>query len=252
MAILLYGFTEIPDTFGIILTALGLLGLLAFVRLELRASSPILDVNLFRKNRVFVFSNLAMLVKYCAAFAISFLMSLFLQYVKGYSPQIAGLVLVTTSVVIVFFSTVAGRLSDKFEPRRVAAMGMGFSLAAVLILVFLRETTPLWLIVFALALSGLGVAFFSSPNTNAIMGSVDRQFYGVAAGTQGTMRSTGMMMSMGIVMILFSINIGEAGITPDTYPAFITSMKSAYIIFAVLCFGGIFAQLVGDKRTLSS
>jgi MFS family permease len=175
-------------------------------------------------------------------------MSLFLQYIKGYTPQIAGLILVTTSVVIVLFSAVAGRLSDKFEPRKVAAMGMGFSLTAVVILIFLNEATPLWLIVFALALSGLGVAFFSSPNTNAIMGSVDRQFYGVAAGAQGTMRSTGMMVSMGIVMILFSINIGEAGITPDTYPAFMTSMRLSYIVFAVLCFSGIFAQLVGDKR----
>jgi EmrB/QacA subfamily drug resistance transporter len=250
MTLLLYGFTEIPDTLGIVLAGIGILGILVFVKLELRASSPLLNVNLFRKNRVFVFSNLAMFVKYCAAFAISFLMSLFLQYIKGYSPQIAGLVLVTTSVVIVIFSAVAGRLSDKFEPRRIAALGMGFSLAAVIILIFLRETTPLWLIVFALALSGLGVAFFSSPNTNAIMSSVDRQFFGVAAGTQGTMRSTGMMMSMGIVMILFSINIGETGITPDTYPAFMTSMRLSYIFFAVLCFGGIFAQLVGPKSGL--
>ena len=251
ITLLLYGFTEIPDTIGIVLAVIGILGLLVFVRVELRASSPLLNVNLFRKNRVFVFSNLAMFAKYCAAFAISFLMSLFLQYIKGYTPQIAGLILVTTSVVIVFFSAVAGRLSDKFEPRKVAALGMGFSLAAVTILIFLHEATPLWLIVLALALSGLGVAFFSSPNTNAIMGSVDRQFYGVAAGTQGTMRSTGMMMSMGIVMILFSINIGDTGITPDTYPAFMTSMKLSYTVFAALCFGGIFAQLVGDRRASS-
>jgi drug/metabolite transporter (DMT)-like permease len=125
---------------------------------------------------------------------------------------------------------------------------MSLSFVAVLLLVFLNDETPLWYIISALALSGLGVAFFSSPNTNAIMGSVDRQFFGVAAGTQGTMRSTGMMMSMGITMILFSINIGDAGIIPETYPAFLTSMKSAYIIFAILCFGGIFAQLAGNKN----
>lgn len=247
ITLLLYGFTEIPDTMGIVLACIGLLGLLVFIRLEIGMESPLLNIGLFRKNRVFVFSNVAVLIKYCAAFAISFLMSLFLQYIKGYSPQIAGLVLVTTSVVIVLFSAVAGRLSDRYEPRFVAALGMVFSLSAVTILIFLNESTPLWLIVFALALSGLGVAFFSSPNTNAIMGSVDRRFFGVAAGTQGTMRSTGMMMSMGIVMILFSVNIGGAGITPDTYPAFLTSMRYSFIIFAVLCFVGIFAQLVGDK-----
>ena len=247
MTVLLYGFSDLPATLGIILTVLGVLGMLVFVRLEMKMKSPILNISLFRKNHVFVFSNLAMLIKYCAAFAISFLMSIFLQYIHGYSPQEAGAVLVIISVVIVFFSPIAGRLSDKYEPRKVAALGMSFSFVAVVLLIFLNEGTSLWFIIPALALSGLGVAFFASPNTNAIMGSVERQFFGVAAGTQGTMRSVGMMMSMGIVMILFSINIGEAGITPETYPAFLSSMRTSFIIFAGLCFVGIFAQLAGNK-----
>ena len=247
LTLLLYGITALPSTLGIVLTVLGLLGMLVFVRWETKTESPVLNIGLFRRNRVFVFSNVAMLIKYCAAFAISFLMSVFLQYIKGFSPQLAGLVLVTTSVVIVIFSPFAGRLSDKFEPRRVAALGMAFSFVSLLLLISLNEETAVWFIVVALAMSGLGVAFFSSPNTNAIMSSVERQFYGVAAGTQGTMRSTGMMLSMGIVMILFSILIGEAGITPENYPAFLTSMRISYIIFAILCFIGIFAQLVGDK-----
>jgi MFS family permease len=247
LTLLLYGFTELPSTLGIVLAVVGLLGLLTFVRLEMKMESPILNIKLFQKNRVFVFSNIAMLIKYCAAFAISFLMSIFLQYIHGYTPQEAGAVLVIISVVIVFFSPLAGRLSDKYEARKVAALGMSLSFIAVLLLVFVNETTPLWLIIVALVLVGLGVAFFASPNTNAIMGSVERQFFGVAAGTQGTMRSTGMMMSMGIVMILFSINIGDAEITPDKYPAFLTSMRTSYIIFTVLCFVGIFAQLAGNK-----
>ena len=247
VVLLLYGFTSLPATLGIILTIVGIIGILAFARLEIKIENPILNIGLFRKNRIFIFSNLTMLIRYCAAFATSFLMSIFLQYIKGFSPQIAGLILVTTSVVIVIVSPFAGRLSDRYEPRRVAALGMVFSFFAVLLFVFVNEGTALWIIVFALALSGLGVAFFSSPNTNAIMSSVKRQFFGVAAGTQGTMRSTGMMMSMGIVMILFSIFIGETGIIPENYPAFLMSMKLAFIIFSVLSFGGIFAQLVGDK-----
>lgn len=247
ITLLLYGFTKIPSTLGIILTIVGILGLAVFARLELKMESPILNIRVFQKNRVFVFSNLAMLIRYAAAFAISFLMSLFLQYIQGYTPSAAGAILVVISVVIVFFSPVAGRLSDKYEPRKVAALGMSISFAGVMLLVFLNAATPLWYIIIALILSGLGVAFFASPNTNAIMGSVEKRFFGVAAGTQGTMRSTGMMMSMGIVMILFSINIGDAGITPETYPAFLTSMKTAYIIFSVLCFLGIFAQLAGNK-----
>jgi EmrB/QacA subfamily drug resistance transporter len=245
IVILLYGFTTLLTTPGIVLVVLGVVGLMLFVRREMKMESPLLNIGLFRNNKVFVFSNLAMLIKYCAAFAISFLMSLFLQYIKGFSPQMAGLILVTTSVIIVIFSPVAGRLSDKFEPRKLAALGMSLSFISLLFLIFLDEGTPLWLIVVILATSGLGVAFFSSPNTNAIMSSVGRQFFGVAAGTQGTMRSTGMMLSMGIVMILFSVFIGEAGITPENYPAFLTSMKLSFIISAIICFGGIFAQLAG-------
>jgi EmrB/QacA subfamily drug resistance transporter len=247
LVVLLYGFTTLPAARGIVLVVLGILGILAFVRWEMKMESPLLNIGLFRKNTVFIFSNLAMLIKYCAAFAISFLMSVFLQYIKGFSPQMAGLILVTTSVIIVIFSPVAGRLSDKFEPRKVAAMGMTLSFISLFLLIFLNAGTPLWLIIVILAISGLGVAFFSSPNTNAIMSSVGKQFFGVAAGTQGTMRSTGMMLSMGVVMILFSIFIGEAGITPEKYPAFLTSMKLSYIIFAVICFGGIFAQLADGR-----
>jgi EmrB/QacA subfamily drug resistance transporter len=248
MTLLLYGFTTIPDIPGIVLVVVGILGMLAFVWRERKAASPLFDLDLFRNNPIFVYSNVAMLIKYCAAFAISFLMSVFLQYIQGYTPQIAGLILVTTSAVIVVASPVAGRLSDKFEARKVAALGMTLSLISLLLLIFLNEDTALWFIIIILAISGLGVSFFASPNTNAIMSVVEKKFFGVAAGTQGSMRSTGMMLSMGIVMILFSIFIGEAGITPETYPEFLTSMRLAYIIFTVLCFAGIFIQLAGGKK----
>ena len=245
IVILLYGFTTLLTMPGIVLVVLGVVGLMVFVRREMKMESPLLNIGLLRNNKVFVFSNLAMLIQYSAVFGISFLMSVFLQYIKGFSPEMAGLILVTTSVIIVIFSPVAGRLSDKFEPRKLAALGMSLSFISLLLLIFLDEGTPLWLIVVILAIYGLGVAFFSSPNTNAIMSSIGRHFFGVAAGTQGTMRSTGMMLSMGIVMILFSVFIGEAGITPENYPAFLTSMKLSFIIFTIISFGGIFAQLAG-------
>lgn len=248
--LLLYGISAIPGVRGLVLAIVGVLGMLTFVWWESKAESPVLNLSLFRNNPVFVFSNIAMLIKYCAAFAISFLMSIFLQNIQDFTPQLAGLILVTTSVVIVISSPFAGRLSDKFEPRKVAALGISLSLVSLIFLIFLSEETSLWLIIVALALSGLGVAFFSSPNTNAIMSSVPRQFYGVAAGAQGTMRSTGMMLSMCIVMILFSVIIGEGGIIPENYPAFMTSMRTAYIIFAVLCFIGIFFQLAGRKSEM--
>ncbi|MFQ6067642.1 MAG: MFS transporter, partial [bacterium] len=107
--------------------------------------------------------------------------------------------------------------------------------------------TTLEFIVASLILLGFGFALFSSPNTNAVMSSVKKRFYGVASGTLGTMRLTGQMLSMGIVMLIFATYIGRVQITPEHYPLFLRSMKAAFPIFAFLCFGGIFASLARGK-----
>ena len=141
------------------------------------------------------------------------------------------------------FSPFAGRLSDKFEPRIIASAGMALSVISLSLFAFLNQKTALEFVVASLILLGFGLALFSSPNTNAVMSSVERRFYGVASATLGTMRLTGQMLSMGIAMLIFAIYIGKVQITPQYYPLFLTSIKTAFIIFAVLCFVGIFASL---------
>ena len=245
--VVMYGFTVLPTALGIVLVLLGALGLLAFVRWEAKVESPVFNLSLFRKNAAFVFSNMATLINYISAFAMAFLLSLYLQYTKGLSPQAAGLISVVSPVFMTIFAPIAGRLSDRIEPRLVASVGLVFTCAALVLFVFLTDETTLGFIIAGFAIYGIGTGLFSSPNTNAVMGSVDKRFLGVASGTVATMRSIGMMLSMAIVMILFSIYIGEAQITPEYYPAFLTSAKIGFIIFATLGFGGIFAQLAGRK-----
>ena len=94
-----------------------------------------------------------------------------------------------------------------------------------------------------LLIIGLGFAFFSSPNTNAVMGAVDRRMYGLAGGFISTMRVTGQAMSMGIVLMLFALFIGANAITPELYPAFMKSMRIGFAVFSFLCGLGIFASL---------
>jgi MFS family permease len=221
--------------------------MIAFVRWETKVEYPVLNISLFGNNRVFAFSNLAALINYSATSAISFLLSLYLQYTKGLTPQDAGLILVSQPVVMAIFSPLAGRLSDKIEPRIVASAGMTLTVVGLLLFTFLNSTTDLAFIIFSLVLLGFGFALFSSPNTNAVMSSVEKRFYGVASATLGTMRLTGQMLSMGIAMLVFALYLGRAQITPEKYPAFLTSTKTAFIIFAVLCFGGIFASLSRGK-----
>ena len=124
---------------------------------------------------------------------------------------------------------------------------MVLNFVALLLFIFLSDTTSLWFVIVALVISGIGIGLFVSPNSNAVMGSVEKRFFGVASGAQATMRNTGMVLSIGIAMILFSIYIGEVQITPEYYPAFLKSMQVGFIIFTALCFGGIFIQLAARK-----
>ncbi|HLA98413.1 MAG TPA: MFS transporter [Anaerolineales bacterium] len=243
----MYGLAQLPSLLGAGLIVSGSLLLLVFIRWESRLESPVLNMRLFRQNRVFALSNLAALINYSATYAVSFLLSLYLQYIQGLPPHRAGLVLVAQPAMQAMFSPLAGRLSDRVESRVVASTGMALIALGLGGLAFLGAETPLALIVPLLMLLGFGFALFSSPNTNAVMGSVERRFYGVASATLGTMRLSGQMFSLGIAMLIFAVVIGRVPITPQYYPAFILSVRVAFAIFAVLCFGGIFASLSRGK-----
>jgi EmrB/QacA subfamily drug resistance transporter len=242
-----YAFSVLPALWGIWLIIIGVIGLAAFVWWEMRQKSPVLNLSLFRNNTVFTFSNLAALINYSATFAVAFLLSLYLQYVKGFSPEHAGLILIAQPVVMVICSPIAGSLSDRVEPRLVSSVGMALTTAGLVMLAFLGNVTGLPFILTSLVVLGLGFGFFSSPNINAIMGSVERKFYGVASGTLGTMRLTGQAFSMGMALLLFALYIGRVQITPEYYPLFLKSMRVAFTISAALCFAGIFASIARGK-----
>jgi len=244
---LVYGFTLLPAMSGVGLIIGGIIGLSAFVRWEMRTRSPVIDVNLFRNSKAFTLSNLAALINYSATFAITFLISLYLQYVKGFNPGSAGLILVAMPAMQAIFSPLAGRLSDRIEPRLIASAGMVLTTVGLVLFIFLNEETSLKLIIGNLILIGFGFALFVSPNTNAVMSSAPKTAYGVASAVLATMRQVGMVLSMGIAMLMFTLYIGRVQITPEYYPFFQQSMKTAFIIFAVLCFGGIFASLARGK-----
>jgi len=240
---LMYGFSRLPSSTGILMIIFGILGFGGFLLWETRVRNPLIDLGLFQKEKTFAFSNLAALIHYSATFAIVFLLSLCLQYLKGMSAQQAGLVLVVQPLVMAVFSPVAGMLSDRIEPRIVASLGMSITACGIFLLIFLNESSRIPYIMSCLIIIGFGFALFSSPNTNAIMSSVEKKFYGVASGVLATMRLVGQMMSMGIAMMLFAIYIGRVQISPQNYDSLLTSTRTAFIIFVILCFFGIFASL---------
>jgi len=240
---LMYGFSILPGTAGALLIAAGIAGICIFVAWELKTEKPILDITLFRTNKVFTFSNIATLIHYSATFAISFLLSLYLQNIKGLSPQNAGVVLVSQPLVQAVFSPMAGKMSDRIEPRVVASTGMAITAVGLFLLALIEAGTDTWFIVSALALLGFGYAFFSSPNTNAVMSSVENRLFGVASSMLGTMRLLGQVFSMGIVMVAFALYIGAVEIVPRHYPMLLKSITVIFTVFGFLCVGGIFASM---------
>ncbi|HGE71666.1 TPA: MFS transporter, partial [Candidatus Poribacteria bacterium] len=220
---IMYGFTRLTNYIGVVLVAFGVLCFCIFLIIELRIKNPVLNISLFKNSRSFAFSNLAALINYSATSATGFLISLYLQYIKSLTPRNAGFILLAQPITQAIFSPLAGRLSDKIEPRIVASIGMGLTAIGLLLLINLNNSVSLLFIIVSLIFLGFGFALFSSPNTNAIMSSVEKRYYGVASGTLATMRMVGQMLSMGVVMLIFSIYIGKEKITPEYYQAFLIS-----------------------------
>lgn len=244
---LLYGLSSVSAPLGKYALGFGaaLLGL--FLLYESKQTYPILHIDLFRHNTVFALSNLAAMINYSATFAVGFMVSLLLQVAMGIDSDIAGLILLSQPLIMAVFSPYAGSLSDRIEPRIVASIGMGLNTLGLFVFSFITVSTPLWMIMVNLAVIGLGFALFSSPNNNAIMGSVEKQFYGVASSTLGTARLTGQAMSMAIVTLLLSVYVGDAGLTQEHADLLINGFRAAFLVFTVLCSGGVLASLARGK-----
>jgi EmrB/QacA subfamily drug resistance transporter len=247
LASFMYGFSKLPSSLGWICILTGSLLAVIFLIVENNISNPVFDIRLILKNRVFAFSGIAALINYSATSAIGFFISLYLQYLKGLDARSAGLIMISQPIAMTLLSPLAGKLSDKRNPGAIASFGMGITASGLILLCFITQSTPDYVIVLLLLLLGTGFGIFSSPNSNAIMSSVEKRHLGIASGVVGTMRMVGQMMSMGIAMMLISLFIGKQTINPDTYPGLISAMRTGFIIFSVLSIIGIFASLARHK-----
>ncbi len=248
MSALMYGFSKLPGSLATMLTVGGAAGLVIFTVWEIRQKSPVLDIALFSRNRIFAFSNLAALINYAATFGITFVLSLYLQDVRGLDPLDAGLILVMQPVVMAVVASISGRLSDRIDSQILSSLGMAVIVAGLVMLVFLNTNTTSNYLIITLFILGFGFGMFSSPNTNSVMSSVEKRYLGTASATLGTMRLTGQMFSMAIAAMAIHIFIGTDHINENNIGAFMNSVKVIFIVFAVLCTLGVFASLARGKK----
>lgn len=243
------GFQELPDTLGYLLFALGAIAAAAFFFRERSTPHPVIRISLFTENRVFALANFAAFINYSSTFAISFLLSFYLQLIRGFGPAEAGLILIAQPVMQAIFSPATGRLSDRLNPSALATAGMALITAGLMLFAVLTPDMNIWIIIADLAFLGFGFALFASPNTHAVMNSVTERLYGVASGLLGTTRLCGMMTSMGISMLAFSFTIGRTPVALVDPGSLLLSINSAFTIFVILCAAGTFASymIIRDK-----
>ncbi len=237
---LVYGATILPSLRGAALGTGGLAVLAVFLLQQSRSPHPVFEVRLFAANRTFTYSSLAALLNYSATFSVTFLVSLYLQYIKGMSPPAAGTLLIAQPVVMALFSPVAGRLADRIDPRYLASTGMSITVLGVLFFSRLQPDTSSGVIIANLIFLGTGFALFSSPNMNAIMGAVEKRHYGLASGIAATMRLLGQMLSMAIATVVLAMLVGHQAIVPAVYDEFLASVHLVFLISALLCGCGVY------------
>ncbi|MEG2324282.1 MAG: MFS transporter [Anaerovoracaceae bacterium] len=240
----LYGFSDFSiDPVPITLVAIGIAMGVLFVIHELKENDPIIEVRIFRSNIAYSFSNLAALLNYGATFAIGYLVSIYLQIIMGYGSQTAGIILIIQPLLMAILSPFAGKLSDTISPFKLASFGMGLCAIGVFSFAFVAENTPIWVTLIILAVGGVGFAFFSSPNTNAVMACVEKKDYGVASSILATMRSMGHTSSMVIVTLIVGKYMGNSALADADPHILINIMHTSFLIFGAICAIGVFISL---------
>ena len=210
----------------------GLLLFGVFLRYELRTENPLLPVNLLFSNRPFSLSCLAALLNYCATFATSLLLSLYLQAILGLTSHSAGIILLAQPILMAALSPLMGRLSDKYAPTKLAALGQAVITAGLIGFALTVHTLSLYLLIPMLMITGTGFALFAAPNNNAIMSSVEKQHYGLATSLLSTTRLFGQVLSVAMMNLILSLS--WHGLAPQA--ALLQNLEIALLIFA-LCAG---------------
>ncbi|OED29822.1 MFS transporter [Methanosphaera sp. WGK6] len=246
IVLLLYGFTILNELRGFFFVVGGIIFLLIFAKFELKISNPIYDMRLFN-NHTYTASSIASWISYFATFVVTYVLNYHFQYLQGLTPQTTGIILIVRPLFVAIVSPYAGRLSDKYDPHILTAIGMFIVSTALIILCFLNQSTPLYMIIISIALQGIGFGLFTTPNNSMVLGSIDSEEIGTASASITTLRTIGQAFSVALLSLIFAIIMGNVAITPSNYPLLVESNQITMIISTILCVIAILLSLIGMK-----
>lgn len=247
---LVYGLSLLPRPTGWLLLAISIVSLVSFVMQQSRHSQPLIRVQMFRESRVFSLSLSTSFFMYGSNFAIIFLLSLYLQYIKGFSPAYAGQILLIQALCMAIVAPIAGKLSDRFEPRIIATLGCCVVALGFMFMIQINTDTSAQFIGMSLALIGLGFGLFSTPNNSAIMGSVKEQEVGVASASMNLSRTIGNLVGMSIVNLMMHYHIGDAPLHRDNNPALMSTISLAlYMSLSFVLIASVVSAMRGNQNS---
>ncbi|NHJ20377.1 MAG: DHA2 family efflux MFS transporter permease subunit [Candidatus Lokiarchaeota archaeon] len=257
---------SLANTFGwmspIILSfiIISIISFISYIIIETKVKYPMLNLNLFKKNRIFAAANVAALINYIATMGVSFLLSIYLQSILGIFPAITAFFLVPTTLTMAVSTLFSGRLSDKIGTRIPCTVGLSIMAVGLFSLVFIITYLNIIYIIISQSVIGFGIGLFSSPNQSAIMKSVEKRDLGIASGTLSTMRVIGQSISIALLSAILAIFIPPYVLNPvlshqtivitsSIKASFEMGMHTAFIVSAIICIFGALISMVRGKET---
>jgi EmrB/QacA subfamily drug resistance transporter len=213
--------------------------LVGFLYVERRSPHPMVDLRLF-SSRAFSFGLSAAALNYLALFSVTFNMPFYLLRVRGMDPRSAGIVLTTVPLLMAAFAPFAGRLSDRYGSRGLAAAGSAAIALGIGALSFVSVTTSLVPIVAALGVIGAGMAFFQTPNTAAVLRATPRSHIGTGSAFVAEARNVGMSIGIALTAAIVTsylggpLSGGAAGLPASEAARFVEGITAAYRVTALL------------------
>ena len=230
------------------LFAIAIVGIVAFVLLELHQRLPMLDLSLFRSG-TFAGANLVAILVTLAMFGIFVFFPIYMQTFRGWSPIQAGAALLPWTLMVVIFAPIAGKLSDRVGSRWLMAGGMTVVAICCLLLSTVTLHSTFWHMLPAFLLGGLGMSFVMTPMSAAAMSAAPVAKAGVASGVLNTFRQVGVALGIGITGAIIADRAAAAargGATPPE--AFVHGLTFGMRVSAVICFGAAIAAAVLVRR----
>ncbi len=189
--------------------AIGLLLIPVFVALELRAEQPMLDLREIRQ-RLLGFSLVAGFLQALGYLSVIFLMTLYLQGIRGLSPLDSSVLLVPGYLVGALVGPLAGKYVDRLGPRGLATLGLALMIVAVLAYSLLTTTSWLGWVPIVSCVSGVGIGTFFPANNTAIMGQASPRTFGAISGLRGTLTNMGTLLSFVVALSIASATVSPA------------------------------------------